>query len=219
LILVWPMMGVVGSTGRTTARRDLAASREAEREQGIEDAALVARLRQRDEQALAALYDRHSATVYSIALAILREPTRAEDVTQDVFLTLWTQPERFDPARGRFAPWCYRIARNRAIDLIRQRRREVQPREAAVFELMLGASGDAPEAEVVGRAEARRVRQALTALVPEQRQVVELAYFEGMTQSQMAEQLGIPLGTIKTRVRTALLRLRELLEEEGGRPN
>jgi RNA polymerase sigma-70 factor (ECF subfamily) len=171
-------------------------------------------VRQRDQQALASLYDRHGTTVYAIALAILHDSGQAEDVTQEVFLTLWTQPERFDPARGRFAPWCYRIARNRAIDVIRQRRRELQPAQPAVFELMLGAAADAPAEEVVSRAEAERVRAALGQLAAEQRRVLELAYFRGLSQSQMAAELGIPLGTIKTRVRTALHRLRDILESD-----
>jgi RNA polymerase sigma-70 factor (ECF subfamily) len=197
--------------------KDASATRALDRQrataEATHDATLVLRLRQRDEEALAALYDRHGRTIYSIALAILHDSSRAEDVTQDVFLTLWQQPERFDPALGRFAPWCYRIARNRAIDLLRQRRRDVQPADAAVFELMLGSASDAPEETVVSGMEAVRVRQALAKLVPEQRQVLELAYFGGLSQSQMAEELGIPLGTIKTRVRTGLLRLRELLDD------
>jgi RNA polymerase sigma-70 factor (ECF subfamily) len=203
---------VVGRSSR--AARDLASVREADHRQGNEDAALVERVRQRDQHALASLYDRHGVTVYAIALSILHDPGQAEDVTQEVFLTLWTQPERFDPDRGRFAPWCYRITRNRAIDVIRQRRRELQPAQPAVFELMLGAAVDAPAEEVVLRAEAERVRAALWQLAAEQRRVLELAYFRGMSQSQMAAELGIPLGTIKTRVRTALLRLREILEDD-----
>jgi RNA polymerase sigma-70 factor (ECF subfamily) len=95
---------VVGRSSR--AARDLASVREADHRQGNEDAALVERVRQRDQHALASLYDRHGVTVYAIALSILHDPGQAEDVTQEVFLTLWTQPERFDPDRGRFAPWC-----------------------------------------------------------------------------------------------------------------
>lgn len=150
--------------------------------------------------------------MYSVALSVLRDPKAAEDVTQDVFVTLWTQPDRFNPDIGRFAPWFYRVARNRSIDIIRQRKREVMPDEPAVFDLMLGASDDSPADDVVERSQADRVRAALRELPDEQRRLIELAYFGGLTQSQMSSHLNIPLGTIKTRVRTGLHRLRELLE-------
>src|SRR5690606_36370872 len=109
--------------------RDSAGLRAAERQRAAAeaalDASLVRQVSRGDQAALGELYDRHGARVYSIALAILHDTGRAEDVTQDVFITLWTQPDRYDPAVGRFAPWFYRVARYRAIDVIRQRRREV----------------------------------------------------------------------------------------------
>jgi RNA polymerase sigma-70 factor (ECF subfamily) len=197
--------------------QDSAAERAVERQRAAEEAALDGSLMRRvsrgEHAALAELYDRHGARVYSIALSILHDVGRAEDVTQDVFVTLWTQPDRYDPAVGRFAPWFYRVARNRAIDVIRQRRREVMPEEPAVFDLMLGESGDSPPDAVVERSEAARVRAALRELPEEQRSLIELAYFGGYTQSQMAERLNIPLGTVKTRVRNGLRRLREALDE------
>ncbi|CAN5786315.1 sigma-70 family RNA polymerase sigma factor [soil metagenome] len=175
------------------------------------DARLVGRVSNGDHDALAELYDRHGATVYSIALSILHDSGRAEDVTQDVFVTLWTQPDRYNSEIGRFAPWFYRVARNRSIDIIRQRRREVMPEEPAAFDLMLGASDDSPPDDVIRRSQADRVRAALGKLPEDQRTLIELAYFGGLTQSQMASRLGIPLGTIKTRVRTGLRSLRDLL--------
>lgn len=199
----------------TTGRRDedaLATDRRAAADAAAADRSLIARIRDGDHTALAELYDRHGKTVYSIALSILRDPGRAEDVTQDVFITLWTQPERYNPEIGRFAPWFYRVARNRAIDIIRQRRREVMPEEPAVFDLMLGASDDSPLDAAVARSQAERVRAALGELPEDERTLIELAYFGGLTQSQMAKRLDIPLGTIKTRVRTGLRRLRELLD-------
>lgn len=199
----------------TTRRRDedaLATDRRAAADAAAADRSLIARIRDGDHTALAELYDRHGKTVYSIALSILRDPGRAEDVTQDVFITLWTQPERYNPEIGRFAPWFYRVARNRAIDIIRQRRREVMPEEPAVFDLMLGASDDSPLDAAVARSQAERVRAALGELPEDERTLIELAYFGGLTQSQMAKRLDIPLGTIKTRVRTGLRRLRELLD-------
>ncbi len=191
-------------------------ARAIERRKAAEDAALdrelVARVRAGDHPALTEIYDRHGATVYSIALSVLRDPGNAEDVTQDVFVTLWTQPHRYNPEIGRFAPWFYRVARNRSIDVIRQRRREVMPNEPAVFDLMLGPADDAPDETVIEQSQAERVRAALTDLPDEQRNLIELAYFGGLTQSQMATRLDIPLGTIKTRVRTGLRRLREILD-------
>ena len=189
-----------------------ALERQAAADEAAVDRLLVARVRDGDHAALSELYDRHGGTVYSIALTILRDPGSAEDVTQEVFVTLWTVPDRYNPEVGRFAPWFYRVARNRAIDGIRQRRREVMPDEPAVFELMLGPSDDSPSDAVVARSQADRVRAALRDLPEEQRTLIELAYFGGLTQSQMSAELDIPLGTIKTRVRTGLRRLRELLD-------
>lgn len=198
-----------GSTSRKSAR---ALERREATEEAAIDRDLVARVRDGDHPALASLYDRHGSTIYSIALSILRDPARAEDVTQDVFVTLWTQPHRYDSNVGRFAPWIYRVARNRSIDIIRQRKREVMPDEPAIFDLMLGASDDSPSDTVVARSEANRVRAALRELPDEQRKLIELAYFGGLTQSQMSRQLDIPLGTIKTRVRNGLRKLREIIE-------
>lgn len=118
------------------------------------DAVLVTRLHQRDEDALAELYDRHATTVYSVAMSILRDPGRAEDVTHDVFITLWSHPERYDPGVGRFAPWFYRVARNRSIDVIRRQRREVYPEEPAMFDLTLPDSN--PEPDEAAKSEAKR---------------------------------------------------------------
>lgn len=201
------------SPGSDQISRD---NRAIERQHAAEEAAidvrLVGRVSDGDHAALADLYDRHGTTVYSIALSVLKDPKSAEDVTQDVFVTLWTQPDRYNPDIGRFAPWFYRVARNRSIDIIRQRRREVMPDEPAVFDLMLGASDDSPSDDVVERSQADRVRSALRELPEEQRKLIELAYFSGLTQSQMSSELGIPLGTIKTRVRTGLRRLRDILD-------
>ena len=198
--------GEPDSSSRAIARQDAA-------DNAAIDAALARRLIDGDHAALGEIYDRHGSTVYSIALSILHNPQAAEDVAQDVFVTLWNRPERYNPEIGRFAPWFYRVARNRAIDVVRQRRREVMPEDPAVFDLMLGPSEDAPASAVVERSEAQRVRSALSELPDEQRMLIELAYFGGLTQSQMANRLDIPLGTIKTRVRTGLLRLREMLND------
>jgi RNA polymerase sigma-70 factor (ECF subfamily) len=179
---------------------------------GLADPALVSRLSRGDQAALAVIYDRHASVVYSIAINVLRDPELAQDVTHDVFINLWSQPDRYNPSIGPFAPWFYRVARNRAIDVIRRRNREVQASEPQVFELTLSDNDPLPSELAVERAEAARVRAALATLPDEQRVLLELAYFGGLSQSQMAEKLDLPLGTVKTRVRTALRRLRDMLE-------
>ncbi len=176
------------------------------------DAALLARLRGRDGSALAEIYDRHSTMVYSIGLKFLRDQGRAEDLTHDVFLTIWEHPERYRQEIGPFAPWFYRVARNRAIDVLRRMRRETQPGDRALFELSLPDPDPDPADLAWIRVESQRVREAMWTLPANQRMVIELAYFSGMTQREMAEHLDEPLGTIKTRVRSGLMRLREMLE-------
>lgn len=178
------------------------------------DAALMVRLCSTDGSALAELYDRHAAMVYSIGLKFLRDPGRAEDLTHDVFLVIWEHPDRYRAEIGPFAPWFYRVARNRAIDVLRRARRETQPGDAAVFELNVPDTDADPGELAWMRIESARVRAALLTLPASQRRVIELAYFGGLTQREMAEHLNEPLGTIKTRVRTGLMRLRELLDAE-----
>ena len=183
---------------------------------GCEDRELIARVqRDRDQQAMAELYDRFSRPVYGLILSILREPKAAEDVTQDVFLTFWNQPGAYIAERGAFGPWLLRVSRNRAIDHIRRRGREVapDPERESIFDLLPDGERDV-EDQVWDRDLARKVRAALAELSAPQREVVQLAYFGGMSQSEMAAALGIPLGTIKTRMRTALRRLAELMEHE-----
>lgn len=180
------------------------------------DAALLARLKAGDGSALTEIYDRHATMVYSIGLKFLRDPGRAEDLTHDVFLVIWEHPERYRPEIGPFAPWFYRVARNRAIDVLRRTRRETQPGDQAIFELSWPDPDPDPGELAWIRIESRRVRAALLQLPATQRAVIELAYFSGMTQREMAEHLNEPLGTIKTRVRSGLLRLREMLETDDG---
>lgn len=187
----------------------IAASRSAD---AAVDAGLMARVCVRDRAALAELYERHGTMVYSIALKFLRDPSRAEDLTHDVFLVIWEHPERYRPEIGPFAPWFYRVARNRSIDILRRARRETQPGDQNLFEMLLPDTDPDPSEQAGVRVESRRARDALAELPDNQRAVIELAYFSGMTQREMAEYLGEPLGTIKTRVRTGLLRLREMLE-------
>jgi len=181
------------------------------------DQELIARLYWHDHQALALLYDRHARSVYSLALYILRDRAAAEDVTQDVFLQLWRDPRQYQEERGQLGPWLLRITRNRAIDLLRRHDRQGRSRETDWPPLEPQLSDQAPELEeqVWSIALVQRLHEALSELNDAQRQVIELAYFRGMTQREMAEALGLPLGTVKTRVRSALRRLAEILTRDG----
>ncbi|MDI3340724.1 MAG: sigma-70 family RNA polymerase sigma factor [Sphaerobacter sp.] len=179
------------------------------------DQELIQRVRERDHEALALLYDRYAPAVYSLALHMLRERRAAEDVVQDAFLTVWQQPASYVSERGAFGPWILRVARNRAIDLLRRgsRERVHDDERGTPFEERIVDPDPDPSEQLWTHAVAEKVGAALRELSPAQREVVELAYFRGMTQSQMAAYLGVPLGTIKTRVRTALRRLAHILEE------
>lgn len=171
-----------------------------------QDVQLLDRIRRGDEQAAATLYDRYSKVVYSVALRVLRDPAAAEDVLQDVFLALWRRPETFVSARGSLGGWLAVVSRNRAIDTLRRRR----PSEE-VEEVYLASPFNLAE-EAERNAMMQRVRAIVMHLPLEQRKTLEMAYFDGLTQSEIAEITGDPLGTVKTRIRTALLSLRKELE-------
>lgn len=171
-----------------------------------QDLQLLDRVRRGDEQAMAALYDRYSKVVYSVALRVLRDPATAEDVLQDVFMTIWRRPDTFIPARGSLGGWLAVVARNRSIDLLRRKRPSEQ-----IEEIYLASPFDlASEAERNNMMQ--RARAVIMRLPPEQRKTLEMAYFDGLTHSEIADMTGDPLGTVKTRIRTALLTLRKELE-------
>lgn len=167
-----------------------------------DDAALIARLRAGDENAMADLYDRYSGIVYGVALRVLRDTTAAEDLLQEVFLQLWRTPQAFQADRGRLAPWLAVIARNRAIDMLRKR-----PLEDDIAELPISTGVDL-ENVAARRLAVEKVRGVLEGLPPEQRQSLEMAFFEGLTHTEIAAKTGDPLGTVKTRIRSALLAVR-----------
>jgi len=176
------------------------------------DAALIERLLQRDVRAFEELYDRHSRIVYGLVLRILQQASTAEEVVQDIFLQLWRNARHYDGARGPFLPWLLTLARNRALDQLRlkserQRRREEQSDQ-------LPAAGSRPDFEgnLDDQRRAARVRELMSALKPQQRRAIELAYFEGLSHSEIAARLGEPLGTVKSWIRNGLLKLKEGLE-------
>jgi RNA polymerase sigma-70 factor (ECF subfamily) len=193
-----------GRADPATPGPDDAAERERDRD-------LLDGVRRHDAAALTVLYDRYAAQVNGLALSFLRNPALAEEVTHDVFLRLWQQPGAYDPDRGAFAGWVLRVTRNRAIDLIRQRREDAVG-EMAVDPLAWIADPDPdPEEQALGRMRRQEVRLALDALAPDQRQLLELAYFTGLSQRQIAERLDRPLGTVKSQIRAAMRRLADRL--------
>ena len=169
------------------------------------DLALVTAIRSGDQGAMAALYDCFSSIVYAVALRVLQDTGSAEDVLQDIFMQLWRNPGAFDASRGNMAAWLAVIARNRAIDALRRRRPQDNIEDVVV----------SVEPDLASEAERSRamekVRGALQAMPSPQRSAQEMAYFEGLTHTEIAEKTGEPLGTVKTRIRTGLISLRKVL--------
>ena len=196
--MMWILLAVA-SSARTTA----------------DDQAALERMARGDQAGLAEMYDRHGRLVYSLALRIVRDRGDAEDVTQDVFVQAWRQASRFDTTRGNVAAWLLTMARSRAIDLIRRRRIRPQPgADDMVMETKDASPAPDVQFEWVQRAEV--IQEAMGALPLVQRLAIELAFFEGLTQAEIAEQLEVPLGTVKTRIRQGLLKLRDRLAGAGA---
>ncbi len=170
-----------------------------------ESGALLARVRAGDQAAMGQLYDRYSNVVYSVALRVLADTAAAEDVLQDIFMQLWRNPTTFDSSRGNIAAWLSVVARHRAIDVLRKRRPETD------IEDVILASDASLDSEVDRRTFAGKVRSVLAGLPGEQRGAVEMAFFDGLTHTEIAEKTGEPLGTIKTRIRTAIISLRKAM--------
>ena len=170
------------------------------------DAAAVARVASGDAVALQQLYERYGRVIYSFAYRLTRDATLAEECVQDVFVTLWRRAADFDPTRAKLTTWLFVVARNRAIELGRQKNRRPELRDD------LEPVGSAPDpADLVSVAdESQRVAEAMAELPEDQLAVLRLSYFDGLSHSEIAEMIGIPLGTVKGRMRLALERLRSL---------
>ena len=183
-----------------------------------EDAALVREVASGDERAFAALYDRYSSILFGLLIRILHSRAEAEDVLQEVFLQVWQQARSFDASRGRAFTWLVTLARSRAIDRLRSLdSRERAARRSAAEATPPANGGEEWADDAAARAErAAVVRSALALLPEEQRQVLLLAYLDGMSQSEIAAAKGQPLGTVKTRTRAGLKKLSELLRSKLG---
>jgi RNA polymerase sigma-70 factor (ECF subfamily) len=178
-----------------------------------EDARILRQMAGGDGSALATLYDRYARAVYSLSTRILADREEAQDVVQEVFSQAWTQAGRYDAGRAPVLTWLLVMTRTRAIDRVRARRGRPQPgADPARMEIPDPARGQ--EAEVITTEQVRRLRTALPRLADTQRTAIELAYFEGLSQSEIAARLKEPLGTIKTRIRSGLQRLRAAMESE-----
>jgi RNA polymerase sigma factor (sigma-70 family) len=177
----------------------------------LSDEALVKAVGQSDEPALGELYDRFGRSAYGLALRVLRDPVLAEDAVQDAFLQVWRSADRYEADRAKASTWVLTFVHRRAVDLVRrEERRRTEPADSAPEPIQQGA-----DAEVEARSKRQIVQGALRRLPNEQRQAIELAYYGGLTQSELAERLGQPLGTIKSRMFAGLQQLRGLLDEAG----
>jgi RNA polymerase sigma-70 factor (ECF subfamily) len=171
-----------------------------------DDSSLLALVQSGNEQAMASLFDRYSKVVYSVALRVLRDPASAEDVLQEVFMQIWRNPDSFTAARGSLGGWLSIVSRNRSIDTLRRKRPSTN-----VDDIPLASSFNlADEAERNSLME--RARGVIHKLPTEQRKTLEMAFFDGLTHSEIAEMTGDPLGTVKTRIRSALLTLRKAFQ-------
>ena len=178
---------------------------------GDDDLSAVARMARGEASGLEALYDRHSTAVYSLALRIVRDTSEAEDVAQEVFAQAWAQAARYDATRGVAAAWLLMMARSRALDRLRRRRAALKP--GAADDVLAEIPDPTPSVEITTAADeqARTARAAMAILPAAERAALELAYFEGLTHVEIAARTATPLGTVKTRIRTALRRVRETM--------
>lgn len=173
------------------------------------DLTLIQRIRHRDQNALLELYQAYGALVYGLALRVLQNTGWAEEVTQDIFLKIWQQPERWNPALGQFNSWLLTITRNAAIDRLRKERRPSASQiEQAATAPTYSSSDDTLWYD------SQVLHKLLEQLPTEQRQLIDLAFYQGYTHSELAENLNLPLGTVKTRLRMGLQKLRSLWEEQ-----
>jgi len=171
-----------------------------------QDELLLQRVRAREQKAMTDLFERYGSMVYSVALRVLKDPGHAEDVMQDVFFNLWENPRSFVSSRGSLGAWLLVVARNRAIDALR-RRKPSDPVDEVVLPAKTNLASDVERNTIM-----EKVRLVMNGLPPDQQKSLQLAFFEGLSHSEIAAQTGDPLGTVKTRIRTALISVRKAIQ-------
>jgi len=179
------------------------------------DEALIRQVAKGDREALAALYDRYAKRVFSMALRLAQDDREAEEITQEVFITLWQRASTYQSNRGRFSSWLLGIAHHRAVDELRRRGRRPPALQLDEEREVTPAHAQEGPPDVKDDSQERSVRRALDQLPQEQRQAITLAYFGGLTQAEIASTLNTPLGTVKTRMRLGLKKMRECLKSWG----
>jgi len=185
--------------------------------QGLEDLELLAKIGEQDREALATLYDRYGRRVFALAVRMLKDPIGSEEVTQDVFMSVWRRGASYTSKKGKFTTWLFSIAHNRTIDELRKRRRDRSRENDDIDDHLNIQSGDiSPADTAIAQSEYAQIRAAMDELPEEQKNVIELSYFKGLTQTEIASKTGQPLGTVKTRMRLALKKLRSALSAEMG---
>ena len=182
----------------------------------LEDQDLIHRSALGEKDALEELYTRYSTSVYSLARFMLRNEALAEEATQDIFLNIWLKAASFNPDRGKARSWLMSVAHHKVVDIIRSRRRSITMAHPTDYETLdlLPSSQRPTDEEAVLNLERERIKLALTTLPEAQREVIVLAYYQGLSQSEIAQKLEQPLGTVKTRVRLAMQKLRVELEQD-----
>jgi RNA polymerase sigma-70 factor, ECF subfamily len=182
----------------------------------LDDESLIKLIVQARAEALSELYDRYARLVFGLALNSVRDPNTAEEITQDVFMRVWQRAGQYQAGRGQVSTWLTSITRHRAIDQLRRRGSRPEQHSVTWAEVPLGTepSTNGPEKAVTLNLERERVRRAVAELPEEQKHVLALGYFQGLSQSEIAGVLDLPLGTVKTRVRLAMQKLRRLLQQQ-----
>jgi len=194
----------------TPQELDLDGTRERTSDEVLDDASVIRAMQAGERNAVAVLYDRYGSAAYGLALRITSDATMAEDAVQDAFVSMWQQAERFDPDRGQVRSWLLTIVHHKAIDAARRRTRRAERALTVESEQFVASYGN-PAEQAERSMEASAVREAIAHIPEEQRRTIEMAYFMGLTHVEIAEEMGVPTGTVKSRLRIGLEKMRDYL--------